>query len=448
MELEQLLQADGKQCACGKMHYALLKGAKIGNGVLDELTQTVAQFGKTVYLVCDQNTFSACGKQVEVLLQSDFVVRKFCFPTKEPIEPDEIAVGSAVMHAPTSFDVVVGVGSGVINDVCKIVAALAGKPYVIVGTAPSMDGYASATSSMARDGLKVSLPSKCPDFVFGDARVLAQSPMRMIVSGVGDMLAKYISVCEWRIAALLMGEYYCEEIAQMVRTALKTVVDLAPALPSRAEDAVCAVMDGMVLSGIAANYAGISRPVSGLEHYFSHVWDMCGLAKHTPVDLHGIQCGAATVEALRVYNWIRGQKIDKQKALAFAASFDEAKYNDEMRSFIGSGSEAMIELEKKERKYDVAKHAARLDKIISLWDEILKIMDEELPPVEVVTSLLTQIGAPACAAELGKTNEEIAKTLVFSKDIRDKYVGSRLLWDLGLTAECTLALYGVAYDGQ
>jgi glycerol-1-phosphate dehydrogenase [NAD(P)+] len=270
--------------------------------------------------------------------------------------------------------------------------------------------------------------------------------MDMIRAGVGDMLAKYISICEWRIAKILCGEYYCEKIADMVRTALNEVVSLAPLLMQRDKKAVKAVMDGMVLSGISANYAGISRPVSGGEHYMSHVWDMRFLAKNTPVFLHGIQCGSATAEIARLYEYIKNVKIDKEKALAFVKNFNESEYNARMLDFVGEGSYAMIEQEKKEGKYNIEKHAVRLEKIIANWDEILKIINEEVPTFAKITEILEQIGAPKTASELNKSNEEIAKTLVFSKDIRDKYVASRILWDLGITKECTLALYGVEME--
>jgi glycerol-1-phosphate dehydrogenase [NAD(P)+] len=110
---------------------------------------------------------------------------------------------------------------------------------------------------------------------------------------------------------------------------------------------------------------------------------------------------------------------------------------------VGAGANAMAEQEKKEGKYDVKKHAVRLDKIIENWDKILKIMDEETPSYAQITDVLKSIGAPINASELGKENEEIAKTLTFSKDIRDKYVASRILWDLGITNEAIRDLYNV-----
>ncbi len=443
MELNEIIANDGL-CECGKIHDSLLKKAVICEKAIDLIPNIVKEENaKSVFMLADLNTYACAGEKVEsVLTSAGITVKKYVFPTTDVIEPDEKAVGSAIMHY-VDCDMIVGVGSGVINDIGKIVASVSKKTYMIVGTAPSMDGYASATSSMARDGLKVSLPSKCPDIVVGDLDVLCNAPMDMIRAGVGDMLAKYVSICEWRIATLLCGEYWCDKVANMVRTALSEVVALAPKLMQRDKQAVKAVMDGMVLSGIAANYAGISRPVSGLEHYFSHVWDMRGLDKGTKVFLHGIQCGSATAEVAKLYEYLKTIVPDKKKALDFVNAFDVEKYNAEMFEFVGAGANAMAEQEKKEGKYDKQKHAVRLEKIIENWPEIIKIMEEETPSYAKITDILKTIGAPINATELGKDNEEIAKTLTFSKDIRDKYVASRILWDLGITNEAIRDLYNV-----
>jgi glycerol-1-phosphate dehydrogenase [NAD(P)+] len=170
---------------------------------------------------------------------------------------------------------------------------------------------------------------------------------------------------------------------------------------------------------------------------------MRGLDKGTKVFLHGIQCGSATAEVAKLYEYLKTVVPNKQKALDFAQSFNVDEYNADMLEFVGAGANAMAEQEKKEGKYDVKKHAVRLDKIIENWDKILKIMDEETPSYVQITDVLKSIGAPINASELGKENEEIAKTLTFSKDIRDKYVASRILWDLGITNEAIRDLYNV-----
>jgi glycerol-1-phosphate dehydrogenase [NAD(P)+] len=322
-----------------------------------------------------------------------------------------------------------------VNDLGKILANITGKPYMIVGTAPSMDGYASATSSMTRDGLKTSLPSTSADIIVGDTDILCQAPLHMMKAGLGDMLAKYVSICEWRIANLLLGEYYCEEIAELIRSALKACVDNAGGLLSRDEAAVQAVFEGLIIGGIAMNYAGLSRPASGGEHYLSHVIDMRAVEFGTPMDLHGIQCAIGTLIQAKLYEKLKTITPNRDKALAYVTAFSFEDWCVSLRNLLGKGAEAMIALEAKEHKYDKTMHAKRLDAILDNWDSILKIIDEELPSVAELTKLMDTIQAPKTLEEIGLDSAELPLYFQATKDIRDKYVLSRLVWDLGIMDE-------------
>lgn len=426
---------NGILCSCGKRHS--FSGKVIcGAGVLDKLPQTVTELGgRRVFLLADANTYRAAGSYAEKLLNgSGIPVTRFCF-TEETVEPDEKSVGSAIMHYDPNCDIVVAVGSGVVNDIGKLLSVTAGKPYIIVATAPSMDGYASASSSMTRDGLKISLPSKSADCILGDTEILRQAPLHMLKSGLGDMLAKYVSICEWRISHLLTGEYYCEAVADMIRQAVKRCVDAAPRLLRREPEAVEAVFQGLVMGGVAMNYAGLSRPASGVEHYISHVMDMRGVEFGTPVELHGIQCAVGTLTAVKLYETLKTIKPDREKAQFYVKNFRLDDWNVRLREYLGRGAESMIALERTEGKYDKGTHPARLKKIMENWDEILRIMNEELPSVKNLETLLQSLQMPTTLEELGIPRAEIPTLLKATKDIRDKYVLTRLLWDLGLLDE-------------
>lgn len=419
-------------CKCGKQHI-FTSEVIVKEGALSELPRLMKQYSaKKVFLVADKNTYAAAGKAVAEIVENEKVKVVKCIFEEDALEPDEHSVGRAIMYYEADCDVVIGVGSGVINDISKIVANVAGKPYIIVGTAPSMDGYASATSSMTRDGLKISLPSKCADVIIGDLDVLCQAPAKMMASGLGDMLAKYVSICEWRIANLITGEYYCEDIAQLVREALKRCTDNADGLLKRDNEAVKAVFEGLVIGGVAMAYAGVSRPASGVEHYFSHVWDMRGVEFGVPVDFHGIQCAMATYHAVKLYELVKKQKPDYEKASAYVAAFDQSAWEQTLRQFLGKGAEAMIALEKKEGKYRKDTHPARFNIIAENWDRILQIMDEELPSSEEIEKLLDTIGISKDLSAIGVDTECARTTFKATKDIRDKYVLSRLAWDLGI----------------
>lgn len=405
----------------------------VGKGVLAELPGKMKEAGrKKAFVLADLNTYKAAGQQVCALLE-EAGIRYTCYIINEDApEPDERTVGSVIMHFDTECDLVIGVGSGVVNDVGKILSNVCHNLYYIVATAPSMDGYASESSSMARDGLKISLPSKRADLIIGDIDILKTAPDRMLQAGLGDMLAKYVSICEWRIAHVITGEAYSEEIAQLVRQSLKCCVDNAAGLLKREDAAIEAVFRGLVTTGLAMAYAGVSRPASGVEHYFSHVWDMRGLEFGTKIDLHGIQCGIGTLLSVKLYEKLRQIEPDKEKACAYVCNFDYGKWSEELKAFLGKGADTMIALEGKEQKYSVEKHAKRLEVILSHWEEISQIMEEELPASEEIEGLLTVIGAPRTVTEIGIEEDILSMTFKATKDIRDKYVLSRLAWDLGV----------------
>jgi len=433
--MEKYIEMNGRLCSCGKVHS--FDGKVItGNGAVAGIAQVLADWGvKKVFLLSDRNTEAAAGAQVKAIVSGSGIgCSSYCFDW-DTVEPDEKSVGAAIMHYDSSCEAIIGIGSGVINDIGKILSVVSGKPYIIVATAPSMDGYASASSSMTRDGLKISLPTRSADVIIGDTQILCQAPLHMMKSGLGDMLAKYVSICEWRISNLITGEYYCEEIASLIRNALKRCTDHAAGLLKREEAAVQAVFEGLVIGGVAMNYAGLSRPASGVEHYISHVLDMRAVEFGTPADLHGIQCAIGTRIAVQLYEKLRGIVPDREKALAYAAQFVYADWAQVLRGLLGKGAESMIALEEKERKYDRGLHAQRLEIILENWDQILEILDQELPDAQELDALLDAIDAPKTLSEIGISEAQLPLIFRATKDIRDKYVLSRLAWDLGILEE-------------
>lgn len=425
-------EINGKRCSCGKVH-SFDGTVSIGAGAISALPGHIRDLGGSkVFILTDENTFKAAGQQVCDLLKGVGIPFTSYTFSHSPVEPDEYSVGNAVMHFDSSCDMVIGVGSGVINDIGKILSAISKTPYIIVATAPSMDGYASASSSMTRDGLKISLPTRSADVIIGDTDILCQAPLHMMKSGLGDMLAKYVSICEWRIANLVTGEYYCEEIAQLIRDAVKKCVDNADKLLDRDPAAVEAVFEGLVLGGIAMNYAGLSRPASGVEHYISHIIDMRGLEFHTPVELHGIQCAVGTLLAIELYEKLSVIKPDYEKAIRYAEGFDYTAWAETLKAFLGKGAQSMIALESKEGKYNTTAHKARLEIILSRWDEILEIIRQELPASLALKNRLIALQMPTALDDMRISQGDFPTIFQATKDIRDKYVLSRLMWDLGI----------------
>jgi len=440
--VEGLMSRGSFDCPCGKVHSAHLKKAIVCDNAISFLPDEIKNLGGSkAFIVADKNTLAAAGEQVFSALGEAGIGYTLFTYKEERTEPDERAIGSLVLHWDYSCDILVGIGSGVINDICKIISRQKALPFIIVGTAPSMDGYASSTSSVVRDGLKVSVDSRCPDVIIGDLDVLAASPMLMIQAGLGDMLAKYTSVCEWRIGHIVTGEYYCEEVAAIIRSALKKIVDNAAGIISRDNAAVKAVMEGLIISGIAADYAGVSRPVSGVEHYFSHLWDMRALEFGTPWSLHGIQCGIGTLLAAKGYENLVKHTPDIQRVNEYSDAFDSEKRCTEIKEYLGKAGDAILETLFSSDRYNREKHLARLCNIAENWDEILRIVKDEMPSSGRILEILRTIDAPVSSADIGIPVSENPLTFRLTMDIRDKYILSTLMFDLGLTDEAEM-IYG------
>ena len=428
-------------CACGRQHKSSVEDLVVGSGVIREIPKFLQRYGvKKPFLLADKNTWKAAGEQVcDLLENAGFACNRHIFQEDAP-EPDELRVGGAVMNFDHSCDIIIGIGSGVINDIGKILSRISGRKYIIVATAPSMDGYASDTSSMAINGLKVTVDSRSADVIIGDLDILKNAPMHMMMSGLGDMLAKYVSIAEWRISHLINEEYYCPEVAQLIRSAVQKCVAQAQGLLNREPQAVQAVFEGLVLGGVGMAYAGMSRPAAGVEHYFSHIWDMRGLEFGTKVDLHGIQCAMGTALAVKLYEQVKKLRPDYTKAKCYVEAFDYEQWCVTLRQLLGNSAEAMIELETREGKYCKQTHAARFAVIEKNWDAILTILEEELPDSNTLSQLLATIGVSEDPAVLDIDRQTLQLSFKATKDIRDKYVLSRLAWDLGILDELAQTL--------
>lgn len=434
LPIEGLIRPEGFDCGCGVHHAVDLKYLKIGCGAVKQTGEAVRVLGaKKPFVVCDKNTRQAADKVCGVLENEGIAHTLFMIPQGDlaRLEPDERALGAIAMTYDTSCDMIIAVGSGVINDLCKVFSYDLGIPQMIVGTAPSMDGFASNSSSMVVNGVKTTLYNRCPAAIVLDVDIMRNAPMRMLWAGLGDMAAKYISLCEWRIANIVIGEYYCEHVAQLMRNALKRIMAASDGLKDRSAEAVQAVSEGLVLSGIAMSFAKVSRPASGLEHYFSHVWEMLALERHEESDLHGIQVGVGTVLTMKIYEEIRKLKPDREKALNAMRAFDEDAWRDRVKRVFGKTAPQVLAIEEKTRKNDPAKHAVRLERIIENWDRILAVIDEELPDIGWLFDKMRITGMPMTPEDLGLSRQDVADAFVCSRDIRDKYLSGSMLWDLG-----------------
>ena len=290
-------------CACGKSHKVDIQAIRVGSGVIQELPGILRDLGAShIFLVTDNYTYEAAGRQVEQLLdQAGLAYHKRVFQTETPLVPNEYALGSVLAAMTSQDDMLLAVGSGTLNDVTKYVSARTGVPYVIAATAPSMDGYASTVAPTILDGFKTTLPAVYPAAIVADVDILKDAPMPMLTAGFGDIIGKFTSLADWRLSHQLNGEYYCPEVAGVIEAAVETCAANAKALAQREPQAIQAVTEALILSGLAMGMVGVSRPASGAEHQMAHYWEMDALRRGEEHPLHGNAVGVGTVLAASLY---------------------------------------------------------------------------------------------------------------------------------------------------
>ena len=436
--LSELVRPAGFDCGCGRRHRAAIPYLSLRSGAVADLPEAMKRLGCGYPAVlCGPFGYDAAGKTVCAILENSASrYRLHVIPGEggAELKPAERETGSALLNFDHACDCVIAVGSGVISDIGKVLSKTAKVPLLTVATAPSMDGYASDSASMEIGGIKFSLPEQCPSAILCDTDILKRAPMHMLHAGLGDILAKVTALCDWRISHIVTGEYYCPTVAALVEKSLKKTVAAAEGVKERRGDAVEAITEGLLLSGLGITFTGCSHPASGLEHYFSHCWDMMCLERGTDCELHGIQVAVGMLLTLKVVGLLRQTRPTMERAVAAADRFDAEEWERRIRRVFPRAADGILEMERKARKNDREARLRRAERAIGHWEEILEVF-ASLPDRAETEAWMRSLGMPAGVREIGLTQEDAADAFVCSRDIRDKYLISSLVWDLGFMDE-------------
>lgn len=301
-----------RKCTCSyKLHRAPLNEYIIKEGAINFLPKMLSQY-KHIYLVCDEVTFSVLASKVnELLLANNFSTHLYVL--KGNVLPNANSIGEVLIHlydpkAESDIfifspkpDLILGVGSGVINDICRLVSYRVGLPYGIVATAPSMDGYASAGSPILFDNTKATIKCTTPRYIIADLDIIKNAPYEMLLSGIGDMFGKYTGLLDWELARDYNGDYYCEEIAQDVLNATNSCLKNGYKINDRDPECIKNIMEGFMVTGLGMAFVGNSRPASGSEHIIAHAWELESVELNEKPNLHGLEVCEATLLVIEMY---------------------------------------------------------------------------------------------------------------------------------------------------
>jgi len=418
-------------CACGRKHRSRVETIEIKKNVIEhEMVDFLQSKGyKKLTVVCDKNTYRVAGERVFGTLDGAGIAdHPHCF-VEEQVLQNEHFIGNLAMGMALDCDLILAVGSGTINDICRYVSAVAGKEYRVVGTAPSMDGYISGGSALIYNNLKLTFETHTPIAVFLDPQILSHAPKDMIAAGVGDLLGKINCLTDWRLSRIVNGEWHCDFISDIVDTAVGKVVENSDRIDACEDEAIAELVEGLLLSGVCMDFAENSRPASGCEHHMSHFWEMRYLLEGREAVFHGTKVGIGTVIALRAYEYVASldpdfERIETLKRKPFARWEEEI-----LQAFLGASDE-IVELEKKSGKNSPEKWSRRLAATKEHWQEIKKMAGETVKS-KVVYDILKQLDAPVKPHEIGVPRDMARQAILYAKEIRDRYTVLQLLWDLG-----------------
>lgn len=432
MDWKDYLQKE-KQCSCGKSHICDIEEIIIKEGAIRCLPQILKKHTyKNLCVVSDIHTEQAAGLLVyEELEKAGYSFQKVIYQEEELV-PDEEALIYLFTRVPDDCDLIIGVGSGTINDLCRYVSYKMKLDYYIVGTAPSMDGYASNVSPLIIRHLKTTYEARPARVIIGDLDIISKAPLHMIAAGVGDILGKYVCLTDWQIAHIVNGEYICPEIIELVRESIKKVAGNAQKAAKREKEAIGAIMEGLVLSGIAMSYIGNSRPASGSEHHMSHYWEMMFLLDGQPDPLHGTKVGIGTVISIRLY-----EMLTQRRGSFFplkAPSFDYDLWKEKIKDAYGPAASGVLELEKRIGKNSDQEVLRRREAFRVHEEEIFRVIDE-LPKAEDIIEILKSMNAPYYPNQIHVTEKVFSRSIYYAKDLRNRFGLLQILYDLNLQEE-------------
>lgn len=300
------------KCNCNqRYHEAPVKCIEVSENAIDKVAEILSEY-HSIYLVSDEITYEVCGKRVEQLLKEAGKLSHRCI-IESPGLPTNANVGIVLIEAgrdreiydinlfSKNPDYILGVGSGSVNDICRMVSYRLGLEYGIVGTAPSMDGYASVVAPLLVGNKKIVYNCSIARHIIIDLNIASQAPYELLLAGVGDMIGKYVAMLDWELSREINGEYYCEKIADMVLQATAKCIDNAIDLKERKIETIRNTVDGLIISGLGMAYTGSSRPASGTEHMIGQTWEVMSLEKGKNPNLHGIEVGEATFAAIIMF---------------------------------------------------------------------------------------------------------------------------------------------------
>lgn len=408
------IKEEFQNCDCGQEHLCPIETVNIGSGVLDTLTELCHGYNH-ILLVSDENTYEACGGKVYEMIQDSVQDNLILHSGGAVVIPNEESIAVIENKVSDKTDLIVGVGSGVINDLCKYVSYFHNLPYYIVATATSMDGYASVGAAMILNGMKVTVKTRPPKAVIADTAILKDAPLKMLQAGYGDIVGKYSCLNDWQLSAMVNEEHFCQKIFDYMLVCTNTVRDLADGILKRDEKTLGTLMEALVTVGVLMCFVGSSRPASGSEHHLSHFFEITGILNKEPYFDHGVDVLYSAYYTQKLREELTG--ID---SLQRTTPITKENYEKQIKRIYHNLSSEVMELQEKMGWYQLDRFPVYEKK----WSEIKHLLSET-PSSSQMKQYIAAIGLDLQEFEDLYGENKIQDAIFFAKDLKDRY---SVLW--------------------
>lgn len=238
-----------------------------GASELDRLGEYTKVYGKKALVIISAGGKKRFGERVEASLVAagvECAFDEFCGECSQA-EIDRLV---EVLKG-TGSDVVLGVGGGKIFDTAKAVAAAVDVPVVVVPTIAATDAPCSALSVIYTDEgqfKEYQFFKQNPNLVLMDTEVIAKSPVRLTVSGMGDALATYFEAraCKRSDAGTCAGGKVTSAAMALARLCYETLMSDGVKAKLALEAGACTesvekvIEANTLLSGLGFESAGLA----------------------------------------------------------------------------------------------------------------------------------------------------------------------------------------------
>ena len=408
-------------CPCGRPHKVDIKGVEIGHGLKARTADILSgyNFPKRLLAVADKNTLAAADGVLEVLRAGGFETELEMYRDLRVADMGECDRIAGICRE-KKLDGIISIGTGSLNDTCRLAALKADTEFCIFATAPSMDGFASGTAPITTGNFKVTHPARQPSVIIADTSILAKAPAVLKSAGFGDMIGKLTGLVDWRVSSLITGEYYCENIAALTEEALRRVISLAPRVTEESEEAAGAIMEALIITGIAMKLGDSVRPASGDEHIISHYWEIKKLENGLISDFHGRKVGVATLICSRIYHYLASiETVDPKPE---KLDWDDI-YSTYGPNFVGDVKRLNDPTVTTETTPEIVREC---------WPQIRRIVLDTLPSDDELLSIMKSAGAATTISDIAVSPKLGLEGVIYHPYMRHRMTLMRLIPMLGI----------------